>query len=268
MIDACHILDTGACLASESHLIQGGVHRTVECPSQVGLLHHTRHGWFLFDTGYAPRIVEAARRFPYPLYLRATPLRLRPQQEVIAQLPRFGLTSADIQTVILSHFHADHVAGLLDFPQAQIVCARSAWEDVRGRAGFPALRRAFLPDLVPADMMEHAILLDDFTGPDLGPLGPIHDLFGDGSARLVALPGHAVGQIGLYVITTNGPVLFVTDAVYRTRQITECIPSHPVTNLFIADSLAARRTLVRLHEFASERGDVRFVVAHEGVGDI
>src|SRR5262245_15718756 len=55
----CHILDTGYCLASEHHLICGGRHRTVHCHSIVALLRHPRHGWLLWDAGYAPRILKA-----------------------------------------------------------------------------------------------------------------------------------------------------------------------------------------------------------------
>ena len=58
----CHILDTGYCLAWEHHILQGGRHRRVACHSLAALLCHPEQGWLLWDTGYAPRMLEATRR--------------------------------------------------------------------------------------------------------------------------------------------------------------------------------------------------------------
>jgi glyoxylase-like metal-dependent hydrolase (beta-lactamase superfamily II) len=261
----CHILDTGYCLASERHLIRGGRRQSVRCHALVALLEHPAHGWLLWDTGYAPRIWDATARLPYRLYRRATPLRLDPDLALARQLSHFGLAPGDIGHVVLSHFHADHLAGLRDFPQATLVAAREAFRDVTGRRGWSALRRAFLPDLLPGgDVAARAHLLPDpFTDEPLPHLGPTHDLFGDGALRLVRLPGHARGQLGLLAQTERrGPLFFVADACYLTRSIRENRPPHPATNLFADDGRAVRDTLARLHRFAQARPDVTFVPTH------
>lgn len=263
MLTACHILDTGYCLASEHHLIAGGARRTVACHSLVALLHHARHGWLLWDAGYASRLFDSLARFPYSLYRRATPLCLSAELALPVQLARRGLAPADISHVLLSHFHADHVAGLRDFPGARLVATREAWKAVAGRTGFGALRRAFVPSLLPNDFASRATLLPPFDGLDLPPLGPTHDLFGDGSLRLVALPGHARGQMGLYAeLSHKGPFLFTADAAYLTRAIHENRSAHPLTNVFADDARQARQTLARLHAFAKARPDVTLVPTH------
>ena len=268
MLTACHVLTTGYCRASESHLIRGGARRTVDVPAQVALLHHATRGWLLFDAGYASRLWDATARPPYFLYRRATPLRLPPELPLAAQLPTaLGLSPADVRTVVVSHFHADHVAGLRDFPRARLVASRAAYADVAGRRGWPALRRAFLPLLMPGDFADRATLVDDFSGgPDLPHLGPTRDLFGDGTLLLVPLPGHARGQIGLYAETPETPTLFLADSAYRTRSVRENLPPHPLTDLFADDPRAARDTLTRLHAFHRARPDVRLVASHEEGG--
>jgi glyoxylase-like metal-dependent hydrolase (beta-lactamase superfamily II) len=207
-------------------------------------------------------MLEATRPWPFLLYRRATPLRFTPEQAAAHQLARFGLRPDDIRHVIISHFHADHVAGLRDFPAAQFVALRAAYADVAHRQGWAALRRAFIPALLPADFLKRAQLLDAFQGPPLPALGPTHDLFGDGSLRLVELPGHARGQIGMLANTTRGPVLLAADGAWQNRAIRELRPPHLVASLIVDDARAVVETLNRLHAFSLARPDVALVPTH------
>lgn len=257
-----HVLDTGYCLASEHHIMRGGARRKVKCHSIVALLRHPERGWFMWDAGYAPRMLEATRRLPYRLYRLATPLRIEARLVVAAQLPRFGLSASDISTVVISHFHADHIAGLHDFPHARFIATKAAYESVRGRRGVSALRRAFIPSLLPLDFEIRATLISDFAGPPLPGLGQTHDLFGDGSALLVRLPGHAKGQVGMLANTERGPVLFAADGCWLTGQVREQRPPHPITNLFVDDAAAVRSTIEGLHTFMLARPDVAIVPTH------
>jgi glyoxylase-like metal-dependent hydrolase (beta-lactamase superfamily II) len=258
----CHLLDTGYCIAWEHHLIQGGQRKKVACHSLAALLCHPRYGWLLWDTGYASRLLDATRRFPFRLYRYATPLRLRPELSVVTQLERWQLKSGDIQHIILSHFHADHIAGLRDFPEAELIASRAAYEDVAGRRGLSALQRAFIPDLLPGDFDKRARLLPPFTGPSLPELGPTCDLFGDGSLSLVELPGHARGQMGLLAQTDRGRLLLAADGCWLRRSIRERRPPARVTHLFVDDSRAVRATIDHLHAFAQACPDVIIVPSH------
>ncbi|MFZ1403101.1 MAG: MBL fold metallo-hydrolase [Anaerolineae bacterium] len=259
---ACFILDTGHCLASEHHLIEGGARQQMACHSLVALLRHPQHGWFLWDAGYAPAILEATRRFPYLLYRLATPLRLRPELAVAAQLPRFGLAPADIGQVIISHFHADHIAGLRDFAAARFVALTEAYQAVAPLSGLAALRRAFIPALLPADFARRVHLLPAFNGPPLAGLGPTYDLFNDGSALLVRLPGHARGQVGLLAHTTRGRLFFVADSCWLTRSIVERRPPSSFVNFIADDPRSLRDTINRLHGFTAANPDIQIVPSH------
>jgi glyoxylase-like metal-dependent hydrolase (beta-lactamase superfamily II) len=258
----CHLLDTGYCIATERHVIRGGGRRRIACHVPVALLGHPEHGWTLFDTGYAPRIFDATRRWPFALYRLLTPMRTGPRLSVAAQLPALGLTTGDIARVVISHFHADHIAGLRDFPRAAIIASREAWEDTAPRRGLGALRRGVVPDLLPDDFAARATLLPPFAGPPLPALGPTHDLFGDGSLILAALPGHARGQIGLLARTVRGPILFAADGCWLSRAYRERRPPAAITNLIADDPRAVRATIDRLHDFARARPDVAIVPTH------
>jgi len=62
-----------------------------------------------------------------------------------------------IQTVSLTHFHADHLVGLRDLPRARFVFAREAYEAVRGKRGLAAVKAGFLPGLLPHDFEARAV---------------------------------------------------------------------------------------------------------------
>ncbi|MEO8287531.1 MAG: MBL fold metallo-hydrolase [Chloroflexota bacterium] len=258
----CHILDTGYTVALEKALMRGGELRKIKCHSIVALLCHPEHGWLLFDAGYASRLLRATRRLPFSIYGLVTPLHLQPELAVAAQLHHFGLKPVGIKTVILSHFHADHVAGLRDFPRARFVALSSAYDDVKQRRGVNALRRAFVPSLMPPDFVQRATLLHAFDGPPLPGLGPTHDLFGDGSIVLVELPGHAHGQIGALVNTEGGRVLLAADGCWMLKQVRLRRPPSRITNVIADDPTAVRATIDGLHTFMEACPDVRVVPSH------
>ena len=262
---SCHVFSTGYCRASEHHVIQRGRRVFMQCHALVALLKHPFEGYLLFDTGYAHRrLMAATRSLPYRLYRRAAPFVTSAEESAAEVLKdRFKIEPDQIGTVILSHFHPDHLSGLGDFPGARIVATPDAYREASGRKGLRALARGILPDLLPADFEVRAHLLPmKFSGEPLPNLGPTHDVFGDGLLRAVRLPGHAPGQIGLLADTERGPVFFVADAAYTRRSIRENRPPHPVTNFFTEGRHAVEETLSRLHQFASERPDVCLVPTH------
>lgn len=256
------LLDTGYCVVPEAQVLRGATRRPMECHALVGLIKHPVAGWTLFDTGYAMRLLEATARWPYRLYRLATPLRLSPEWELVPQLAARGLRPVDIRRVIVSHFHADHIAGLRDFPAAEIVVSAAALANARKLHGLAALRRGLVPALLPSDLATRARPLAPFDGPILPQLGPTHDLFGDNSLLLVELPGHARGQIGALVQTNTGPVLLAADSAWTSRSIRELRPPARSTHLVLDDPAAMQATLKALRAFALARPDVHIVPTH------
>jgi glyoxylase-like metal-dependent hydrolase (beta-lactamase superfamily II) len=257
------LLDSGHCVVPEWQVMRGGARRSMDCHALVALISHPHHGRLLFDAGYAPRMLEATRRWPFRLYRQLTPLRLRPELAVAAQLAARGIAPAEIGTLIISHFHADHIAGLRDFPTARFVAARAALDCARSLRGLAALRRGIIPALLPPDLDRRAVYAESLpAGPELPHLGPTRDLFGDGSLLLVALPGHARGQLGALLATTAGPVLLAADGAWTSRAIRELRPPSRLTNLLVDDPRAVQATLAHLHAFAQARPATRIIPTH------
>jgi glyoxylase-like metal-dependent hydrolase (beta-lactamase superfamily II) len=132
-----HLFRVGSCRHPERVTIRGGHWRMVEFPALVALILHPARGPILYDTGYADHFSAATQPFPERLYRWLTPVRLPAEERLGAQLGRFGLRLADVEQVLISHLHADHVAGLRDLPRAgfMALAADVAAHLGRGRRG-------------------------------------------------------------------------------------------------------------------------------------
>ncbi len=262
-------LQAGTCRHPECVVLRGGSLAAREIPALVVHLEHPVHGHLLFDTGYAASFLEATRPFPERLYAWVTPVHIAPQQCARSQLQALGIAPSAITTVVLSHLHGDHVAGLVDFPTARVVVRRDAVETFLGASRWNAVRKGYLRALLPSDLRERARWIEDLPSralPDtLSAFGNGADLFEDGSLLLVDLPGHAPGQVGAYFVdSTRGPTFLVADACWAREALESWRPPHPITHLVAQDARAMRRTLRALVALRRQDPDLLIVPSHCG----
>lgn len=246
------VLSAGHTTAPEGAGIGGGswFHRVMFQATAV-LLQHPRLGPVLFDTSYAPRFLDETRRWPGILYGLVTPVKLSPLGSLVEQLAARGIAAKDVRHIFISHFHGDHVAGLRDFPQATFYSSETAWRAVESLRGFSAVRHGFLPGLLPEDFAQRVRFIE-----------PGGDVFGDGSARALALPGHATGQMGLWFRDDQGrDVLLAADACWLSEAYRQNRMPHAITRA-LHDWDAYANTLAKLHELHRERPEVVIVPCH------
>ncbi len=261
------IFTAGFCTCPEHIVLQGGRLTSIPFPAMFTLFEHPRFGPMLFDTGYSYRFFDETRRLPNRLYRIATPVTLREEQLAINQLAARGIRPTDITRIFISHFHADHIAALGDFPHARYTYLPKAYDAVKDLRGLRAVSRAYLPGLVPGDFYQRAepvaeSLLKSLP-PEFFPFTSGFDLLGDESLLAVELPGHASGQMGLFARATDGvPYFFVADAAWQTTSILENRAPHPLANLLFDEPQAYRKTLTNLHQLHKTWPDVNIIPSH------
>jgi len=205
------------------YLMQVGSMPDYDIPIVCYLVQTTDGRTILIDTGLPAHLPEDAADF-------------RNGQDVVQQLARIGLTPADIDTVISTHYDIDHAGRHAAFPNARYVVQRAHHEDAATNPRFAPLRDQWDQ---PAERLH---LVDGDTT-----LLPGLDLIETGGH----VPGH---QSVLVHLPQTGPVLLTADAAPFAAGFT---PDPPQGSL--PDGDRARPSLHKLLDLAA-REQVRLVI--------
>ena len=247
--------------APERLVLAGGRWTRREIPIRYGLWQHARLGPVLIDTGYSPRVTSDRKRsLGLKLYNAMLRPRLIDANAPLPQLRALGLEPADVSRVVLTHFHADHVAGLHDFPGARILASADAFARLSRMSRLQQLHNAYYPELLPTDFTARLMPIEDCRPAELPHgLGGGFDLFGDGSLFGVPLLGHALGHFGL--LWPELSLLYAVDAQWLLQAIVEQrLPKGPA-RLIYADEAQLVASCEKVRGFALAGG--RVVLCHD-----
>ena len=244
--------------------MRGGRWKAIEFPALAGLIRHPLHGLMLYDTGYSRHFMEATKPFPECLYRMVTPPVLPPEEELLHQLEQRNIRPEEIGTIFISHFHADHVAGLRDFPKARFIATREEYAEMKGRSRWNRLRGAFLSELFPADFSERVSWAEDCAalGTGLAGFENGYDLLGDGSIAGIPLPGHTRSQLGLLLRDDTRRLFLAGDACWKIEGLERRKqPSRIAAHLF-ADNRAYEETFFKLADLHHADTSLTIIPSH------
>ncbi len=245
-----------------------GKWRKIKFPSTVAVIEHATAGVILFDTGYSPRFFESTKYFPEKVYALITPVKIAPEETAIEKIKKIGIKPEEIKYVILSHFHADHIAGAADFTKAEYIYSQRELNYFKSLSRVIQVKNGFIGGLLPLDLETRALPADEFPVllPDLGLGWRGKDLFGDESVFVVPLPGHTLGQLGLYIRDVKGKdYLLVADAAWVTQSYEKNILPMRIAQEVFFQREEYRSTLSKIHELYckhKQEGRLQIVTCH------
>lgn len=236
-------------------------------------------GLVLVDTGFGTPDIERPHETIGADFVRWAEPALDPDETALRQVVRLGYNPSDVQHIIPTHLHRDHVGGLADFPWATVHVGTAEYEfGLEG--GMPQAQRAHDP---------HWSLFDaDGRDPERpGPIGSDEHKSGINGERwfgfdgvhapdglppeilVVPLPGHTPGHTGVAIDTGHGWLLHTGDAYYYGGEINADPPAAPeMLDALQASNESSRDLRItnrdRLRALAREHADeVRIVCAHD-----
>jgi glyoxylase-like metal-dependent hydrolase (beta-lactamase superfamily II) len=138
-----------------------------------------------------------------------TGMVVKPGDEIAAQLAKVGIERGRVKTIVATHLHLDHVGGVQDFPNAEVVCGERELEAFRS---FPPGLGYRAADLARAGRVR-ALRLD--AGPSYG-FPNSADVFGDGEVVLLDARGHTAGNVAVALRTRLSSWVHIGDAAYQS----------------------------------------------------
>lgn len=145
------------------------------------------------------------------------------ETDPVELLSRMGTTPADIDHVVLTHMHYDHIGNVGLFPNATFSLARTEYEYWTGPySDRPAISW-------PVESEEVRLVKQLLREERLSLIEDEEKLFP--GMRLLRMPGHTPGQLIAEVDTASGRVVLASDALHFYDEMTKDRPFHTWSDL-------------------------------------
>lgn len=224
-IDRLYRVDCGHSLANDESVWTPGENKgkSIEFSSTCYLIQHGGE-YIMWDTG----VPESAIGDPNGWSTLPKLIVYHLDKTISSQLAEIGLKPADIDYVVVSHTHGDHIGNVGLFPDATVVMQQAEYDWIN----LPPPSDANLNTLVQLarKLLGHPRRLELVTG-DV-------DLFRDGSVRLLSTPGHTPGSQSLMVrLAKSGYVILSGDVAHLEDNFEHDIV--PTLNVDKAESISS-----------------------------
>ena len=138
-------------------------------------------------------------------------------EAVDEQLAAMNIKPSDLDYVLLTHLDCDHANGLRAVKDAKHIIVAQEELDCARKNGFIRYKKKWWEG-VDLETIE-------WNGTE-GPAGKSFDLFGDGSVKMINIPGHCNGLCAVKITREDGKyVLLFSDGGYATKSWKEMITS-------------------------------------------
>ncbi len=227
------------------------------------LLIESDQGLILVDTGLGLQDVRAHSRMAINFsFNRIAKPKLDLEETAFIQISKLGFNPLDVKHIIVTHFDADHIGGLADFPLAKVHVLKDEWlaaqtpKSAREKARYRQIRCDQNKD----------VKVYETRGDLWHGFKRVQNLEGiDPSIYLVSLPGHTRGHAGVYIEQEN-PLFFAGDAFMLQTQLKNGkspLALELYNRLAHEDLQLAKETLLKLQDIDQQEPQISVFCSHD-----
>lgn len=259
MLNKIYFASCGYCVNDVKFIFKDRKSKKMTFPANCFLFHHAEYGYILYDTGYSRRIYEGD--FINKIYTTLNPTVIEEEETLANKLKRIDIDPNDIHYIVLSHMHPDHIGGLRDFPNAQIIVSRGVAETYKKRKK----RDLIFKNQVPHDFEERLIVLEEHAGIHEIDGVSYYNYFGE-DLLLLDISGHTDGQLGMYL--PKGKLLLVADAYWLKEELSQEMPYTVMTKLIMSDFEKYKKSHQLIRQILSADEEIVVVSSHESISSV
>jgi len=187
-------------------------------PIYAWLIKHPE-GTIVVDTGETSRTAQPGY-FPrwHPFFRFAAIMKVSRDDEIDRQLKRYGVDPLDVDKVILTHLHTDHIGGIYHFPNSKILVPSTDYREAKGMLG---KLKGFLPQHWESWFNPTEITFQNRPYHSFDQSLPVTD---DGSVVIVPTPGHTHGHVSVIADTGNEKIFQAGDTSYNQELLQKMQP--------------------------------------------
>jgi glyoxylase-like metal-dependent hydrolase (beta-lactamase superfamily II) len=247
------LIECGKMKSKQSFVFLGGSWSEDYDSGMAAILIRHPRATLLFDAGFGANVDEHFKNAPRLMRALTT---YDKETNAARQLQEFGISPDQISSIILSHWHWDHVSGAEDFPGADVMVSKAEEDHIRT---LPA------GELISQMRGRLKLRSFDFINGAYENFERSFDMFSDGSLVLVPLPGHTPGSTGLFVNLRSGKsFFFIGDLTWAIEGVRLPAERPWISRKLVdLDEEQVRRSIVKVHQLLERRPDLIIVPAHD-----
>ncbi len=234
------VIEVGTMDADWKFVQNDGKEGPVAMTMRVGVIHHPG-GTILVDAAQG----QATRDGKWPGFPVSAKSQHIPEGSALHE------RNLNVQKVLLTHGHYDHIGGLMDLPGVEVWLTPNEWIYLHsGALGAGPVLRA---DLKWKPVLPNGQVLDR----------PATDVMGDGTVWLLSTPGHTPGSASVLVRAADGPWLFVGDTAWVDSHLLDTQRPWLVSALFDSNHKQYIESLEWARSLKAACPNLRVVTGHD-----
>lgn len=159
---------------------------------------------YLLESGERKVLVDTGIGRAHPLIDR---LYEPERRDIVAELSKRGVEPRDLEAVVITHLHFDHVGGASNFERVPMYVQKTEWEAAQAP-------KYTVPEFLEFPGANFQLTEGDY---ELAP-----------GLRVISTPGHTPGHQSVVVSTEDGVVVLAGQAIDRCAEIVELVASGEV----------------------------------------